>query len=66
MQCNIQLFDKIIYFKYRIRQMKTTETSKNVIYRDLFKWRSICLACVHACVRVFVCVCSGFGCVLGN
>ena len=27
-QYNIQIFDKIIFFKYRTRQIKTTETNK--------------------------------------
>ena len=27
-QYNIHIFDKIIFFKYRIRQIKATETNK--------------------------------------
>ena len=29
-QYNIQIFDKIIFFKYRTRQIKTIETNKKV------------------------------------
>ena len=31
-QYNIQIFYKIIFFKYRTRQIKTTETNKKVTY----------------------------------
>ena len=31
-QYNIQLFDKIIFFKYRTREIKATETNTKVTY----------------------------------
>ena len=31
-QYNIHIFDKIIFFKYRTRQLKTTVTNEKVIY----------------------------------
>ena len=33
-QNNIQIFFKIIFFKYRTRQLKTIETNKKVTYFD--------------------------------
>ena len=30
-QYNIQMFDKIIFFKYRTRQIKTTETLRKLL-----------------------------------
>ena len=31
-QDNIQIFDKSIFFRYRMRQIKTTETNKKITY----------------------------------
>ena len=35
-QYNIQIFYKIIFFNYRTRQIKTTETNKKVTYDFVF------------------------------
>ena len=34
-QYNIQVLDKIIFFKYMTRRIKTTETNKKVTYANL-------------------------------
>ena len=45
-QCtNAQMFDKIIFFNYTTRQLKTTETNKLLILIEMVAWLKYSLKC---------------------
>ena len=57
-QYNIHIFNKAIFFKYRTKQIKTTETNKkvkqNILPQMIYKLGNICIIYVLSLVSFVI------------